>query len=142
MTSTEQYYNVKRKSKEIKDRTKELRRRKAMESGREITFYKCPLCNKSKSAWQWGRHITPFKVYPNNGWVLIKKGGGRLNAEDLAGLSGVLDIPFKYLKKHCGIGFHTVAGYDPRGVKENFPQIWENLKTEVRKLSRIIDEVE
>lgn len=112
----EYYREWKEKKKAKKILTEEERRRKALSIGTDVWYLKCPLCNMSKPLETW-KGKTVFKFYDDD-VLQLRRGGGR------------------------GIGFFKVEGLDLKRLKEEYQDIFINLKEEVEKLRNAIIEAE
>jgi len=130
----------KREHRELMEVTREQRKKLAMEVGTKVHYITCPLCGRNQPVKQWGREIKPFNVKPDYDIVQIRKGGGKANPRDV---EKILDMPATETTEvpGIGLGWFRVGGYKLEELKEKRPDLWKNLKTEVRKLSELIESI-
>ena len=90
------------------------RKSKAYASGSRVEYVTCPLCGRNRPLIMWNKE-TRFEVKPDYAIIQVRYGGGR------------------------GSGFFLSESESVKldRLKQEYPELFENLKSEIEKLHKI-----
>ena len=98
-----------------RDRTYENRREEALAFGTRVLYITCPLCGRNRVLNPHEREQTRFEVKPDFFLIQVRYGGG----------------------KRSGFFLNKEESLSIAEVKEQYPDLYENLKEQVVLLSKI-----
>ena len=98
-----------------RDRTVEERKQHALAFGTRVLYITCPLCGRNKPLNPHEREQTRFEVKPDFFLIQVRYGGG----------------------KGSGFFLNKEESLSIEEVKEEYPDLYENLKEQVALLSEI-----
>ena len=127
----EQYKNIKLRKRELKDRTREARKAKALADGKKVIYLACPLCGRNRPLKSHTLGRAAFQFDPEHKIIQVRYGGGRFTTEEKDDKGHSIGV---------GLGFfiNEAESLTLEEMKEQYPVIIENMKEEVERISLML----